>query len=156
MMQEKNIFFVCTGNTCRSPMAEALARLLLAEIAPDRHDLIFKSAGTAAWPQDGIAPQAASVLQQFQIDSSGHRASQIQVDQIRQAALVLTMTAAQRDMLRQLAPAEAGKIQTLAQYAGDRGDVPDPFGRDENYYRQVADHLTTLLRRALGRLIREL
>lgn len=152
-MDKKIILFVCTGNTCRSAMAGALARRALDELYPDRVDVDIKSAGIAALPGTGASSHAVAVLGEMGIDLAGHRSSQIEPEDVEKAALVLTMTAAHRDMLCRVAPEAAGKIHTLAEYAGAGGDIPDPYGLDEQHYRFTATRLDHLVRRALHRFL---
>ncbi|SFQ98177.1 low molecular weight protein arginine phosphatase [Desulfoscipio geothermicus] len=153
-MAKKKILFVCTGNTCRSAMAEALARLALEELFPERDDIEFVSAGLAALPDSEASPQAVSVLKERGIDLSGHRSTQISPEDIEEASLVLTMTTFHRDNLRRAAPEAAEKIYTLAEYAGSGGDIPDPFGLSEETYRIVAGELNALVRDALHKFLR--
>jgi protein-tyrosine-phosphatase len=153
-MGKKKILFVCTGNTCRSAMAQALARRALEELFPDREDIEFISAGLAALPGGGASPQAVSVLKERGIDLSSHRSRQITPGDIEEASLVLTMTVFHRDSLRRAVPEAAEKIYTLAEYAGSGGDIPDPFGLSEETYRIVAGELNALIRDALRKFLR--
>lgn len=153
-MNKQKILFVCTGNTCRSAMAEALARRALEELFPERKDIEFASAGIAALPDMEASPQAVNVLRERDIDLTNHKASQVEPKDIVEAHLVLTMTAAHRDNLLRIAPDAADKIYTLAEYAGSGGNIHDPFGLNEETYRIVAGELNALIRDTLRKFLR--
>lgn len=122
----RKVFFVCTGNTCRSPMAEGLFNHLA------NATWVAESAGTAAAEGEPVSPQARSVALKHGIDLSGHRSRRITSDMISRADLVLTMTTAQRDMLRKQEPSKADRIFTLKEYVGfgasPEGDVASRIG----------------------------
>lgn len=151
----KKIMFVCTGNTCRSAMAAALARRALEELLPAGAEIQITSAGLAALPGDGASPGASKVLRERGIDLSGHRASPLSPQDIEKADLVLAMTTAHRDILCRLVPSRANRIHTLAEYGGAAGDVSDPYGQGDGVYRRVADQLELLVYNALRRYVRE-
>lgn len=134
-----NILFVCTGNTCRSPMAAAI----LSKIAQDNDmDLMIDSAGIMA--EDGVpaSDNAISAMIEMRIDISNHRAHQITHDDIIQADLIITMTEGQKMIINQLAP---DKTFTLTEFAGSFGDISDPYGGDLEEYRETAQEIYDLM-----------
>ncbi|MDO5397331.1 MAG: low molecular weight protein arginine phosphatase [bacterium] len=130
-----NILFVCTGNTCRSPMAAAV----LSKIADDNDmDLMIDSAGIMAEDGAPASDNAISAMIEMRIDISNHRAHQITNDDIIQADLILTMTEGQKMIIEPLAPK---KVFTLNEFAGSYGDISDPYGGDLEEYRETAQEI---------------
>ncbi|MCS0601675.1 low molecular weight phosphotyrosine protein phosphatase [Streptomyces sp. LP11] len=125
------VCFVCTGNICRSPMAESVFRARLAEAGLDGR-VTADSAGTGGWHEGETAdPRAASVLREHGYDT-GHVARQFQVSWFARLDLVIALDTGHLRALRRLAPTEqdARKIRLLRSYdpaAGDDLDVPDPY-----------------------------
>lgn len=146
------ILFVCTGNTCRSSMAEALARKLLENRPGEKRGVEVFSAGVAAWPGERATWEAVETLSGMGLSLHDHRASRLTPEDVREVDLILTMTAAHREYVRNLVPEAAGKVFTLAEYAGANEDVPDPIGQAIETYRQCAYRLEALISRALDRL----
>ncbi|GGS58623.1 low molecular weight protein-tyrosine-phosphatase [Streptomyces cinerochromogenes] len=130
------VCFVCTGNICRSPMAESVFRARVAEAGLD--DLVAAdSAGTGGWHEGEPAdPRTVSVLEEHGYDSE-HTARQFLPSWFARLDLVIALDTGHLKALRRLAPTEedAGKVRLLRSFdpsAGDDLDVPDPYygGRD--------------------------
>ena len=95
--------FVCTGNTCRSPMAAALLQNKINSASAGTAYSVA-SAGLAAWPGQPASPEAVLVMGQRGLSLADHRAQQVDFDQIAASRIVLTMTRAHKEALLRLFP----------------------------------------------------
>lgn len=154
------ILFVCTGNTCRSPMAAGIARAVAAERGLT--DVQIDSAGAGAnpfppgvpMPVIGASDGALLVAMEHGVDLGPHRAQPLTRDLVDRADLVLAM--GDRHLGRVLELGGAGKAFLLTDFAshGERtGGVADPFGGDLAAYRDTYEELEREVRRALDRLV---
>lgn len=120
----KNILFVCIGNICRSPMAEALFRNLLKNNA---QDISVSSAGLAALVGSPADEAAQKLMMQRGLDISAHRAQQITKTILLNADLILTMSSRQQKEIESKLPATCGKVHRVGKWEGY--DIPDPYQR---------------------------
>lgn len=150
----KRIIFVCTGNTCRSPMAEAIFRDIIVEKGIDKNFEV-SSAGIYSFEGDPASYQAIEVMKkEFGIDLKTHRAKIIDDSDIEKADIILTMTKHHRDMIIDIYPEASEKVHILKEFAGikEDTDVIDPFGQDYDTYKSCANEIEELLVEILERL----
>ena len=136
-MKTFELLFVCTGNTCRSPMAEALAHKVL----EGRSGISVSSAGLYADPGSSATPQALETVRAMGLDLSKHRSTRLTLDMILNADQIYTMTAAHRRAVLELAPDSEIKVQRL----DARRDIDDPIGGDLHLYQMTAAQILQAL-----------
>src|SRR5258708_13929920 len=150
----RRILLVCTGNICRSPLAEALLRRDLT--ARGFPEIEVSSAGTGAWDGAPGSEGADLVGLERGLDLSGHRARLLTRELVEGADLVLTMARHHRARTDELGG--EGHVSVLGEYAGRDGDeaeVSDPFGGDLEVYRDTCSELETLIQGAVERVVKE-
>lgn len=125
------IVFVCTGNTCRSPLAESLARAAI----PAHH---FGSRGLAAFPGAPVSTYSAELIERHHLPAVGPATPFS--DEDAEADLILTMSQQHKDSIRSLYP--LANVYTLAEYAScSPADIVDPYGGHFAHYEQVFTEL---------------
>ena len=133
------ILFVCTGNVCRSPMAEYLLRHRLG----GRHDVVVGSAGVFA--ADGVpaSREAVQALDELGIDLTPHRSRMLAPDLVEAATHILVMTERHRQEVVRAYPAAASRVRLATSFGAGRagGDIADPIGLPLSVYRRVRDEL---------------
>lgn len=150
----RSILFVCSGNTCRSPMAEAIARAALAErlgVDADELDQVrwqVRSAGAFAAEGMPATPEAVAALHELGIEPHAHRSRPLTAAMIRQADAIFTMTESHRQAVLAIAPDAADKVHRL----DAAGDIEDPIGGHKQTYVDIARRMQQLVQRQLDAL----
>lgn len=131
-----HILLVCTGNTCRSPMAEAIARELIAESG---RNLKVSSAGMVAADGEGASPEAVVAMAACGLDLEHHRARQLTPQVAASADVIWAMTAAHTQAAKALAP------QAVVERLHPDHDISDPFGQSLEVYEEAAEDIRQAL-----------
>jgi protein-tyrosine-phosphatase/tRNA A37 threonylcarbamoyladenosine synthetase subunit TsaC/SUA5/YrdC len=138
------VLFVCTGNTCRSPMAETIFRAKAAERLGCRIDeiesrgVVAASAGISAWPGSKASAGAIEAMRDLGLDLSAHESQPLTESLVRQADAIWTMTASHRAAILAQFPEAGGRVAMLSP---DRHDVLDPIGGSIATYRACAGQI---------------
>ncbi len=137
------ILFVCTGNTCRSPMAEYLLRKHLQDQGSQTVQVC--SGGLCVAGGSPASPNSIEALKEWGIDLSGFRSKTVSPEMIADADQIFTMTESHRDALAGAFPQFAYKIQTLK----EGGDIIDPYLQDLSVYQATRDEIDAWIRRRM-------
>jgi protein-tyrosine-phosphatase/tRNA A37 threonylcarbamoyladenosine synthetase subunit TsaC/SUA5/YrdC len=130
------VLFVCSGNTCRSPMAEAIARDLFDKRPLSNMPLVAMSAGTSAFDGDGSTPEGDQALRHLGVLPRPHRSRLLTREMIREADAIFAMTRGHRASIVQMMPEAVEKVQLL-QPSGR--DIADPIGSGLDTYISTAE-----------------
>ncbi len=159
----KTILFVCTGNTCRSAMAEGIFKKMLKERPEDDSKFNIISAGISALQGMNSTSEAILAASELGVDISQHKACQLQEDLVKKANLILVMSQTHKEYITRWFPFAQNKVFLLRKYA--RGsefnniqikdedyEIVDPLGKSIDFYRVVAMELKTNLEKLLEKI----
>lgn len=145
-MVYNKLIFVCTGNTCRSPMAEAIFKNL-------DHESGIKviSRGLVVLFGEPINPKAEVILNKHHLDIKNHISKGLKEAEIDDNTLILTMTSDHKRKIQETYP-NAKEVYTLTEYAGEEGDVVDPYGGTLVDYEECYTELARLVKKTVYKL----
>ena len=157
----KNILFICTGNTCRSCMAEGILKSFIEKDSQLNMNFSSSSAGIHAYEGDCASEHARKVLaDEWGIDLSPHRSKLADLQSLNDAYLILTMTRGHKDALLSALPDLKPKTFTLTEYAYSEDpsnrvpdfskDISDPFGMSVDVYRKCAFEIYEAVKRLVN------
>ena len=141
MAKYNKLIFVCTGNTCRSPMAEAIYKNLDKET-----DIKVFSRGLVVLFGEPINPKAEIVLKKHDLEINNHISKGLKESEIDENTLILTMTNTHKRKIQNTYP-NAVNVFTIKEYVGENGDVVDPYGGSLVEYEECYIELARLVKR---------
>lgn len=152
-MKNKNLLFVCSGNVCRSPMAEAIFMSLI-ESDPqlNANGIRVKSAGTLDIGMQKATNKAIQAMNEKGLDISQHRSSHINRDIVDWADIVLVMEEAHKQYIWDNFPGSKTQVHLITEFAGDKGEIPDPISCGIETYRECVGQITTALEKIVAKM----
>ncbi len=147
MADAPKLLFVCTGNTCRSPMAESLWRALC------QNKCRVQSAGLATWPDQTAQEYAIEAVKPYGGELRQHRSTDVRQIKDNDFDWIFTMTRSQAEALKQVRPEWEDRIFALPQFLGEDDDIADPIGTNQVSYDSLAWRLYRLLSQLKTRLV---
>jgi len=162
----RTVLFVCTGNTCRSAMAEGIFKKMLKERKEDNISFNILSAGISVLPGISPTPEAIKVMFEQGIDISQHHTQELREELIKKADLILVMANEHKEYIYKEFPFAQNKTFLLKKFTlnnktesnqnNERNyEIIDPIGRKIEFYRIIARELKENLEKLLDKILEE-
>lgn len=145
----KNIIFVCTGNTCRSPMAERICQGLGAR---KNMDIKINSRGILVFNPEPAHPYANEAVKKYGFNLEGHISRQFEIKDIQDNTIILTMTKRHKEHIINNYPDFKEQVHLISEFAGRTGDIIDPYGKMQRDYDFCAKQLYEIIENILEKL----
>jgi len=146
----KKILFVCSGNTCRSPLAEGIARKIFTERLKSPVNVF--SAGSSAFEGMPASADAIRVASRNSVDITAHQSRLLNLKAVKDADLIVTMGQKHKATVGVLEPGALEYTVMLTDFCDESGDVPDPIGGGIEVYVSAYDLIRKCVEQMAGRL----
>lgn len=150
-----NIMFVCTGNTCRSAMAEAWMKFYVEKDEILKNKVHVFSCGIYAEEGEGATYASIEAMKEYGIDLKRHKATNIQKSNLQNMDWILCATKSHKHAVQQMYPELKEKVYTIKEYAeydGENLDIKDPWGYDIEIYRFCASEIESCIRNIIEKI----
>ncbi len=146
------LLFVCSGNTCRSPMCEGYMRHMFEQAG--MNDIKVVSAGTSAGLGQPASQGSIGALKRYGVDISAHRSRPLDAELLNEADMIVAMTSSHKLRIGAISAEALKKTSLLMDYAGG-GDVADPYGGNQDVYFGCFDEMKFALDNLFLEIYRE-
>lgn len=147
-----NILFVCSGNTCRSPLAKALLEKILEQYPGLKEEINVDSAGLYALEGEPASEFAIEAAKAYGASLEDHVSKEVNKDLVEWADLILVMESFHKEEIMDEFGCPGDKVHLLTEYVGVEGDIPDPYGGDIQKYMETAEKIYSLLNRLVEKI----
>lgn len=146
----QKIMFICTGNICRSAMAEGIMKK---KVEDQGIDVKVYSCGVYAEDGDGATYNACEAAKEYDVDITQHKATNIRNSNIQDMDIILCATKGHKRLVLQLYPNLSNKVFTMKEFAnGKEEDISDPWGYDMSTYTRCAEEIVQAIDKTIEKI----
>jgi len=142
----QKVLFVCTGNTCRSAMAEGMFKSLV------KDEFEVSSAGIYAFEGEPASDEAIEAVKEYRVNIENHRASTLSKDMVKSADVIFCMTSKHKQKIIEQYAEAREKTLTILEAANMDGDIIDPYGMPLEEYKNCAKDIYLALKKICIRM----